>query len=127
MDPLLNIDEIRVATNWGGVTPSNYWGGHIYNVTGGGSGCGAQSFPVGLSGSDTGVTYMLYTNGIFTGLTANGTGTSFNFVPNQSTSALYTVVGSNNTAVPSVASTWMKGSATVTVETTASITSQPRR
>jgi hypothetical protein len=119
---IVYIDEIRVATNWGGVTPTNAWPGNIYTVTGGGAGCGSTSFDVGLSGSDTGVTYWLYTNGVPTGISANGTtGQTIDFGP-QTTTALYTVAGSNNTTFNQG---WMNGSASVSVLAAPSITTQP--
>ena len=49
-------DEVRVATNWAAVTPTTPSPGTTYSVTGGGSTCGVSSYPVGLSGSDSGVT-----------------------------------------------------------------------
>jgi hypothetical protein len=120
--PLIFIDEIRVATNWAGVTPTVPAPGVIYNVTGGGAGCaGESSFPVGLSGSDSGVTYFLYTNGLPTGQSVNGTGSAITFGP-QETTATYTALGSNNTTL-NVG--WMAGDAAVTVLAAPSITTEP--
>jgi hypothetical protein len=122
---IIYIDEIRVATNWGGVTPTNAWANNIYSVTGGvQTGCGSTAFPIGLSGSDNNVTYWLYTNGVATGISATGTGSSLSF-GSFSATATYTVAGSNNTATPSVATTWMSGSASISVYTPVSITTQP--
>jgi hypothetical protein len=108
------IDEIRVATNWGGVTPTNAWSGGIYSVTGGElTSCTGQALTIGLNGSDSGVTYWLCTNGVPTGISAAGTGSAITFSPGQTTTATYTVFGSNTLATPSAATTWMSGSASV--------------
>jgi autotransporter-associated beta strand protein len=117
---LFYLDEIRVATNWAAVTPTTPAPGTTYAVTGGGSGCLGDSFLVGLSGSDLNVTYLLYTNGVFAGLTANGTGSSVSFGA-QSTTAFYTVLATNNVS-SNVG--WMSGSASVTVLSPPSIVSQ---
>ncbi len=119
--PQMIIDEIRVATNWGGVTPTFPPPGNSYAVTGGGAGCGDTSFDVALNGSDSGVTYYLYTNGIPTGISVNGTGSAIDF-GSQTTTALYTVAGSNTT---SGFQGWMNGGAAVTILSPPTITTQP--
>lgn len=62
----------------------------IYNVSGGGSYCaGGSGVAVGLSGSDAGMTYTLYSGLVPTG-TATGTGSAFDFGL-QTSSGTYTV------------------------------------
>jgi autotransporter-associated beta strand protein len=124
--PLIYIDEIRVATNWGGVTPSNSWSGKIYTISGGGHGCGSQTFAINLSGSDAGVTYWVYTNGVSTGVSATpGASSSTVSLGTFGGLATYTVVGSNNAAAPSIATTWMSGGATIDVYQPVTITTEP--
>ncbi len=115
------LDEIRVATNWSGVTPTNAPAGNLYAVTGGGSGCPGDSFAVGVSGSDAGVSYMLFTNGVFTGQNVNGTGAAVSF-GSQSVNALYTVLATNNTTANV---SWISGSTTVSVVSALNIAAQP--
>ena len=118
---LFYLDEIRVATNWSGVTPTNAPPGNLYSVTGGGVGCAGASFNVGVSGSDSGVDYMLYTNGVFTGESTNGTGAALNFGP-QNVTALYTVLATNPTTF---CAGWMSSNATVSVTPAPNIAVQP--
>jgi autotransporter-associated beta strand protein len=116
------FDEIRVDTNWAGVTPNSCSPGNVYNVTGGGGpGCPGDHFAVGVSGSDLNVNYLLYTNGVFSGEVVSGTGSAVNFAP-QSETALYVVLASNTL---SSCVGWMNGSASVTVFDPPVITSQP--
>ena len=115
------LDEIRVATNWSGVTPTNAPAGNLYAVTGGGSGCPGDTFPVGVSGSDAAASYLLFTNGVFTGQSVNGTGAAVSF-GNQSVNALYTVLATNNTTANV---SWVSGSTTVSVVSALSIAAQP--
>jgi autotransporter-associated beta strand protein len=114
------FDELRVGTNWSQVTPADCSPGTTYNVTGGGSGCPGSSFAVGLTGSDSGVKYLLYTNSAFSGQTVTGTGSPFTFGL-QSVSGIYTVVASNST--PCLG--WMSGSVTVSVLASPAIVTQP--
>jgi hypothetical protein len=118
---LFFLDEIRVATNWAGVTPTTPPPGQIYGVSGGGSGCAGDSFNVGVSNSDVGVTYLLYTNGVPTGSSMAGTGAAVNFT-GQTTTALYTVLATNTTLGYAA---WMRGSATISVLAAPNIASQP--
>lgn len=117
----LYIDEIRVATNWAAVTPTNTPPGPTFSVTGGGAGCGNNSFNVGLSGSDAAEVYYLYTNGVPAGISSNGTGSAISFGL-QTNSAVYTVVGSNTTTG---FQGWMDGSVAVTVLASPIITTEP--
>jgi len=64
----------------------------IYNVTGGGSYCsGGSGIAVGLSGSESGVTYQLYNGATAVGSPMSGTGSALSF-GNQTTSGTYTVI-----------------------------------
>ena len=62
-----------------------------YNLTGG-DGCSSPGVIIGLSGSQSGVTYTLLTNGVATAVTASGTGSTISFPP-QTFAATYTVQG----------------------------------
>ncbi len=62
-----------------------------FALTGGGSYCaGGAGMPVGLSGSENGVTYELHRDGLGTGQTVAGTGSSISF-GNQAVAGAYTV------------------------------------
>ena len=66
----------------------------VFNVTGGGNYCeAAGGLPVGLSGSETGVSYTLYRGGLAQVPTVNGTGSPISF-GNQA-AGTYTVSGTN--------------------------------
>lgn len=66
-------------------------------VTGGGVYCsGGSGVLVGTSGSETGVNYTLYLNGVFTGNTLAGTGSALSF-GNQTAAGNYTVSAVNGT------------------------------
>lgn len=119
--PLFYLDEIRVSTNWADVTPTNSIASGVYTVSGGGSGCAGDSFNINLSGSDSGIDYLLYTNGVASGLSVSGTGAPIAF-SSQSTTAVYTVLATNTA---SGAVNWMSGSAAISVLTPPTITSQP--
>ncbi|GAB3752957.1 beta strand repeat-containing protein [Spirosoma pomorum] len=82
-----------------------------YNVTGGGSYCaGGNGVEVGLSGSQTGVTYQLQRDGNAVGSPVAGTGGALSF-GSQTTAGRYTVQATNaSTTCQQV----MTGSATVT-------------
>lgn len=67
------------------------------NVTGGGTYCsGGSGMAVGTSGSESGVNYTLYLNGVTTGTTLPGTGSALSF-GNQTAAGTYTVVAVNGT------------------------------
>lgn len=52
----------------------------LFNVTGGGGICaGSAGLPIGLSGSQTNVSYQLLLNGVSVGVPRNGTGAPFTF------------------------------------------------
>ncbi|HEU4632784.1 MAG TPA: Ig-like domain repeat protein, partial [Flavisolibacter sp.] len=93
-----------------------------YNVTGGGSYCqGGSGVPVGLSNSETGVTYQLIRDGVdVSGVTVAGTGSAISF-PNQTVAGTYTV-----RATDANGSIMMTGSVDVTINTAPSITTQPQ-
>jgi autotransporter-associated beta strand protein len=67
--------------------------GPYFNLTSSGNGCGGAD--IGLNGSVTTNTYYLYTNGVNSGVSLPGTGSSLDF-GFQSFSANYTIVASNN-------------------------------
>ena len=116
-------DEIRVDNNWAGVTPSGPSPGLVFGVTltGSGSGCPGDSFPVGVSGSVATDAYLLYTNSVFSGQVVSGTGSAISFGP-QPTTAIYTVVASNiNTAAVG----WMSNSVAISILSPPNITTQP--
>jgi len=94
----------------GKITPT------AFTVTGGGIGCdgGNASFPIGLNGSQSGVTYQLLRNNVPVA-TAAGTGGAISF-GSFKTPGTYTVV----TIAPCVVAT-MNGSATITDPRPASI------
>ncbi len=115
------FDEVRVATNWSAVTPTNVPAGVTYAVSGGGSGCAGDSYTITVSGSDSGVDYLLYTNGVFSSQTISGTGSPVSFL-SQTATARYTVLASNTVTANL---SWMSGSASVTVLAAPSITTQP--
>ena len=84
----------------------------LFTVSGGGSFCsGGTGVVVGLSGSQTGVTYQLKAGSVNSGTPVAGTGSAITFGL-QTTGATYTVVATNTTT--SCTAT-MTGSAVVTV------------
>ena len=104
--------------NINGCTSSNVMGSvsvstaAAYSLTGGGAYCsGGTGVAVGLSNSQTGVTYQLQRDGTNVGTAATGTGSALNF-GNQTIAGTYTVVATR-TATGCTAT--MTGSATVTV------------
>ncbi|WP_192822826.1 DUF6443 domain-containing protein [Rufibacter sp. LB8] len=85
---------------------------NLYTVTGGGSICsGGSGVAVGLSGSQTGVSYQLKRNNANVGSPVAGTGSSLSF-GGQATGGTYTVTA---TASATSCARAMTGSATVTV------------
>lgn len=68
------------------------------SVTGGGAYCsGGSGLDVGLTGSESGVNYTLYLDGVSTGTWLPGNGTALSF-GNQTTSGTYTVVAVNGSS-----------------------------
>ena len=85
-----------------------------YNVTGGGSYCsGGTGLPVGLSDSETGVTYQLYRGAAMVGTPVSGTGIAISF-GNQTVAGTYTVVA---TRTDGGCTSDMNGSAVILVNT----------
>ncbi len=83
---------------------------NVYNVTGGGSySIGGTGVPVGLSGSQSGVSYQLSVNGSPTGSPVSGTNSAISF-GSQTQAGNYTVQ-----ATTVQCSQAMSGSATVTI------------
>lgn len=92
-----------------------------FNVTGTGSYCqGDQGIPVGLDGSQVGVTYTLYKNSVAQAPTVSGTGSAITF--GNQTAGTYTVQGTNTGGT-----TVMTGSAVITENTpvAVSVTAAP--
>jgi len=116
-------DEIRVDNNWAGVTPSGPSPGPIFGVTltGSGTGCPGDAFPIGVSGSVSTDVYFLYTNAVYSAQAVTGTGSAITFGP-QSTTAIYTVVASN---INTGAVGWMSNSVAISVLAPPDITTQP--
>ncbi len=66
-----------------------------YTVTGGGAYCsGASGLHIGLSNSDTTISYQLYRGGVAVGSAVTGTGTALDFGL-QTAAGVYTVTGTN--------------------------------
>ncbi|WP_337968506.1 tandem-95 repeat protein [uncultured Flavobacterium sp.] len=84
-----------------------------YTVTGGGAYCaGGAGFPVGLSNSQTGVSYQLQLGGVNDGTAVAGTtGTAISF-GTKTAAGTYTVVATNTTTSCTAP---MTGSATITI------------
>ncbi len=83
-----------------------------FSVSGGGSYCaGGSGIAVGLAGSQGGVNYQLYVNGLPTGAPVAGTGTAITFGL-QTTAGTYTVVATNTLTT---CTNTMTGSVTVSI------------
>ncbi|MBL7817715.1 MAG: T9SS type A sorting domain-containing protein [Saprospiraceae bacterium] len=81
-----------------------------YNVTGGGTYCvGGNGAPVGLSNSETGVSYQLKKGGVNVGNTVPGTGSAISF--GNQTAGVYTVEATQSLGACTAS---MTGSVTVT-------------
>jgi autotransporter-associated beta strand protein len=115
------IDEVRVGTNWAQVTPPSCSPGTTFAMTGGGTNCNTASFPVGITGSQTGVDYWLITNGLFSGNIVSGNGSAIGF-GNQTEDAIYTVLASN---ITTSCVGYMNGAAIVDILFPPTITTQP--
>ena len=116
------IDEIRLSTNWAGVTPlATPAPGPLFTVKGGGASCGSPE-DVFLSGSVATNSYLLYTNGAYAGVTLAGTGSGTLDFGLQTTIGYYSVLASNlnNGNVG-----WMTNSATVAILQPPVIATQP--
>ena len=85
-----------------------------YSVTGGGSACGT-TVAVGLSNSETGMSYQLKLNGTATGTSVAGTGAALAF-PNQTVSGTYTVDANNSNASCPQTVVAMTGTAIITID-----------
>lgn len=83
-----------------------------FNVTGTGSYCaGGTGVAIGLSGSQSGVTYQLQLNAVNSGSSVAGTGSAISF-GSQTTAGTYTVIATNTTTL---CVNNMTGNAVVTV------------
>ncbi|MEO7139830.1 MAG: T9SS type A sorting domain-containing protein [Ferruginibacter sp.] len=86
----------------------------VYSVTGGGIYyTGGTGVPVGLSGSQTGISYQLKLNGSNSGAAITGAGAAISF-GNKTLAGTYTVAASNAATTCSVP---MAGSAVITIST----------
>ena len=84
----------------------------LFGVTGGGNyPAGGTGVMIGLSGSQAGISYQLFVNGVSTGIPVAGTGVAISFGL-QTVAGNYTVVGTNTTTFCFVI---MTGSATVVI------------
>ena len=85
---------------------------NLFNVTGGGTYCSGSTAPVvGLSSSESGVTYQLKYNNVNIGSAVSGSGTAINF-GSQASAGTYTVLA---THTASGCTSTMTGSVTVNV------------
>jgi len=83
----------------------------VYSVTGGGSLCtGGSGVTIGLSGSQSGVSYQLYNGTVTVGSPVSGTGSAFSF-GTFTTAGTYTVIATNGSSCTNP----MSGSAVITV------------
>jgi hypothetical protein len=83
----------------------------LFTVTGGGIFCtGTAGLKIGVSDSETGITYEIFRNGTPSGIINAGTGNALDFTTLVTQAGTYTVEGRN-----AGCSTTMMGSATVTV------------
>jgi fibronectin-binding autotransporter adhesin len=118
LNPLMDISSIVITANIFG-TP-----GPSFGVTGGGTGCPGNSFPIGLTGSVATNDYRIFTNGVFNGVVVSGTGSALTF-PAETVAqvALTNTVEASNTV--SGFTGFMSGQAIVTPFGAPVITSQP--
>jgi hypothetical protein len=94
----------------------------VYNVTGGGTYCaGGAGASVDLSGSNTGIIYQLYKNGVATGSVVTGTGFAVSFGP-QFDNGTYTVKAVNSTTSCTIDMTGSAVVSTTAVPTAFSVT-----
>jgi hypothetical protein len=88
-----------------------------FNITGGGTYCaGGTGVAIGLSNSETGVTYQLKNGATNVGAAVSGTGSAITF-GNQTTDGTYMVVATK-TSGGCTATRTMTGTATVTIDAT---------
>lgn len=84
----------------------------VYTVTGGGAYCsGGSGVAIGLSGSNSGISYQLYRGTVAVGSPVSGTGSAISFGL-QTVAGTYVVLATNSTTGCSVV---MTGTATVTI------------
>ncbi len=72
----------------------------VYNASGGGYFCGSIGADLALSGSQSGVNYELYNNGVATGITLMGNDSAISFTSIANT-GVYTVVAMNDSSCTS--------------------------
>ncbi len=84
----------------------------VYSVVGGGSYCaGGTGMVVSMTGSESGISYQLYADGILTGTPHIGTGSAISF-GSEVTAGVYTVIATN---IATGCTNNMTGAATVAV------------
>lgn len=116
------VDEIRFGSTWSSVTPlATPAPGATFTVIGGGTTCLSSPPSVGLSGSEIGNDYLIYTNAVYSGVTVAGTGAALDFGP-QTAPGIYSVLASN-TVNANVG--WMSNSVTVAVKAPPIIVAEP--
>jgi autotransporter-associated beta strand protein len=104
------MDEIRLGDTWASVTPlATNAPGPLFTLTGGGTGCPGDTFPLTLSGSVAINDYLLYTNAVYAGVTLTGTGSALDFGA-QTTVGYYSALASNTTTT---AVGWMSNSPSI--------------
>lgn len=106
---VFQIDEIRLGSTWAFVTPATPSPGTAFGVTGGGTVCAGTPVHVGMNGSVTTNSYLLYTNGAYSGESLAGTGSTLDFGV-QTAPAVYSVLATNATTT---AVGWMTNTVTV--------------
>ena len=85
----------------------------VYTITGGGSYClGGSGVSIGLSGSQTGVAYQLYSGASPVGLSVAGTGSVISFGNQTTAGTNYNVIGKN---VSTTCTQSMNGTTAITV------------
>ena len=117
---MMHISHINVTASVASAPTSP---GPTFGVSGGGFGCPGGLVPVTLSGSVTTNNYLLYTNGVFSGVISNGTGNAITFNSTVQTGSITNTIVATNTAL--ALSALMSGSAVVASYPAPSITAQP--
>jgi hypothetical protein len=120
-EDVFQFDEMRLGSDWAFVTPATPAPGPDFGLTGGGTTCAGTPVHVGLNGSTSTNIYLLYTNGAYSGLSLNGTGSVLDFGL-QSIPGVFTVLASN---INTTAVGWMSNSVTLAVIPPPTIVTEP--
>ena len=118
LNPTMDMTSISITASIFG-TP-----GPSFGVTGGGTGCPGSSFAIGLTGSVTNNDYRIFTNGVFNGVVATGTGAAFNFSPETVIPVILTNTVQASNSVSGFTG-FMSGSVVVAPFGAPTITTQP--